>query len=189
MRGMNLSKNGKLGIAAVVAVALSAGGGAYAGTKLHTSPHEQGPHGFGAPFPVGYGGPLGFPGARPGGLDAAATYLGLSTTRLLQDLQNGKTLAQIADSTSGKSASGLIDAMVAAAKERLDQAVKDGDLTQAQADRLGKNIETRVTAMVNGEGFRGPPGGGNGFGFGRGGGDGSGAPPHGSFPPPPPNHT
>jgi hypothetical protein len=181
---MNLSKNGQLSVAAVVAVALAAGGGAFAATKLHTSPRAQMPHDFGRSLPAGYGGPFGFPGARHGGLEAAATYLGLSTTQLFQDLRSGKTLAQVADATSGKSAGGLVSAMVAAAKQRLDEAVRNGELTQAQADRVGANIEARITAMVNGEGFRGPPGGGNGFGFGPGGGDGGPASPHGSSPPP-----
>ena len=60
-------------------------------------------------------------------LSAAATYLGISEDTLRSDLQSGKTLAQIADATSGKSASGLIDALVAAAKTRIT-ALVDGQL-------------------------------------------------------------
>jgi hypothetical protein len=195
---MHLSKNGKLGIVAVVAVALAAGGAAFAATKIHTSSSAQGLQGFGQ-RPSGYGfpgGQRGGFGARVGGLAAAATYLGLTTQQLFQDLQSGKTLAQIANSTSGKSASGLIDAMVAAERQRLDQAVQAGSLTQAQADQLESRITARVTAMVNGTGFGGrgggfggPPGGGNGFGFGPGGGGGGSAPPQGSSPPSSSNQT
>ena len=68
------------------------------------------------------------PGDRhggPRGLDAAATYLGITPDALRTQLQSGKTLAQIADATSGKSAQGLIDALVADAR-------------------------THITAMVNG---------------------------------------
>jgi len=52
-------------------------------------------------------------------LAAAATYLGISEDALRADLQAGKTLAQVADATSGKSASGLIDALVAADRTRI----------------------------------------------------------------------
>lgn len=204
---MQISKNGKLGIAAVVAVALAAGGAAFAATKLHTSTSTTGsPQGFLGRRPAGYGN--GFPGggrggfggggfgARAGGLPAAAAYLGIGTQQLFQDLRSGKTLAQVANATSGKSASGLIDAMVAAEQKQLDQAVQNGNLTQAQADRLSANIKSQVTAMVNGQGFGGrgrgfggPPGGGNGFGFGQGGGGGGSAPSQGSSPPSQPNQT
>jgi hypothetical protein len=37
------------------------------------------------------------------------------------------------------------------AKTRLDQAVEDGRLTQAQADELAEDLEQRITDLVNGE--------------------------------------
>ena len=85
-----------------------------------------------------------------------------------KEMRAGKTLAQIANSTSGKSASGLIDAMVAAQKSALDAAVKSGHITQAMANQIEANLKSRVTDMVN-NGFgqfggRGGFGGGNGFG-------------------------
>ena len=89
-------------------------------------------------------------GPHGGGLDAAATYLGLSESNLLTQLQSGKTLGEIADATSGTSKAGLIAALVAAEKTHLAQAVKDGHLTQAQADAMSANIEARVTDLVNG---------------------------------------
>jgi hypothetical protein len=84
------------------------------------------------------------------GLSAAASYLGLSVGRLLAQMQAGRTPAQIAKSTDGKSVSGLVDAMAAAQNDELDAAVKDGRLTQAQAERLSANLKARITAMVNG---------------------------------------
>ena len=60
-------------------------------------------------------------------------------------LQSGKTLGEIADATAGKSKAGLIAALVADEKSHLNQAVKDGRLTQAQADAMAANIESRVT--------------------------------------------
>ena len=95
-------------------------------------------------------GPPGGPHGR-GGLDAATTYLGLSESALRTQLQSGKTLGEIADATSGKSKAGLIAALVAAENSHLAQAVKDGQLTQAQADAMSANIEARVTDLVNGK--------------------------------------
>ena len=93
--------------------------------------------------PYGRGGPH-------GGLDAAATYLGLSESDLMTKLQSGQTLGEIADATAGKSKAGLVAALVADEKSHLSQAVKDGRLTQAQADAMSANIESRVTDLVNG---------------------------------------
>src|SRR6185312_15130155 len=43
-----------------------------------------------------------------GDLKAAAGYLGLTVAQLRADLKAGKTLAQVADATPGKSADGLV---------------------------------------------------------------------------------
>ncbi len=51
-----------------------------------------------------------------GDLDAAASYLGLTESQLRSQLQDGKSLAQVARD-QGKSVDGLVDALVAAAKE------------------------------------------------------------------------
>lgn len=102
-------------------------------------------------------------------LSAAATYLGITADALKTDLQSGKTLAQVADATSGKSAAGLVQALVAAEKSELDAAVTAGKLTAAQEQTLLANVQQRVTDLVNGTrpSFPGP-GPGKGFGFGHG---------------------
>jgi hypothetical protein len=94
-------------------------------------------------------------------LDAAATYLGLTAAQLRTQLESGKTLAQIANATSGKSAAGLIAALVAAEKQELADAVTSGKLTQAQADAITADLQQRFTDLVNGT----LPKGGPGFGF------------------------
>jgi len=104
------------------------------------------------------GGPHGRGGPHRGGLDAAATYLGFSRSALRTQPQSGKTLGEVADTTAGKSKAGLIAALVADEKSHLDQAVKDGRLTQAQADAAAADIESRVTDAVNGT-FPHPDGG------------------------------
>jgi hypothetical protein len=120
--------------------------------------------------PAGGPGPGFGHGHGPGDdLQAAATYLGTTVDALVTQLQSGKTLAQIANATSGKSAAGLVDALVAAEKAELAQAVKDGELTQAQADQLATGLTARATAQVNGTGFPGGhdgPGGHDDHGFG-----------------------
>lgn len=99
-----------------------------------------------------------------GKLDAAASYLGLTEAQLHSELQSGKTLAQIAKD-HGKTADGLVNALVDAAQQKLDAAVKAGRLTQAQADQMLNDLRSRVTDLVNGrmpapsgDGFRRPPG-------------------------------
>jgi hypothetical protein len=92
-------------------------------------------------------------------LDAAATYLGTNSTNLLTQLQAGKTLAQIAASTTGKSAAGLVAALVAAEKTEIATAVTAGRLTQAQADAIAPTLQQRFTDLVNGvRPARGPGG-------------------------------
>ncbi len=67
------------------------------------------------------GGPGFGHGHGAGGFDlsAAASYLGLTAAQLQTDLQSGQTLAQVANATSGKSAAGLIQALVAADTTRI----------------------------------------------------------------------
>jgi hypothetical protein len=98
-------------------------------------------------------------GHGPGGDDfvAAASYLGLSTAELATQLQSGKTLAQVANATSGKSAAGLVDALVAHETTELDNALKAGTITQAQHDELIAGLKDRFTAMVNRTRPPGPP--------------------------------
>jgi hypothetical protein len=99
-----------------------------------------------------------------GDLDAAASYLGLTEDQLRTQLRSGKTLADVARA-QGKSVDGLVDALVAAAKQHLDEAVADGRLTKAQEDQILSDLKQRITDRVNGKlpqfndrrGFRAPP--------------------------------
>jgi len=176
---MSGSRHGKLGVAAVAAVALVAAGAALAASKLHGSTSSA-RAGFGATALADYGTGavelrhqsyglrrgFGF-GHGPGDeLQAAADYLGTTVSALITQVQSGKTLEQIADSTSGKSSAGLVDALVKHEQAELTQAVKDGKLTQSQADQISANLKTRMTALVNGTG--GDHGGFGHHGFGPG---------------------
>jgi hypothetical protein len=97
------------------------------------------------------GGPGGHDrGGHFGDLDAAASYLGLTEDQLRTQLQSGKTLADVAKA-QGKSVDGLTDALVAATKKDLDDAVADGRLTKAQADQILADMKQRITDRVNGK--------------------------------------
>jgi AraC-like DNA-binding protein len=102
---------------------------------------------FGPHRGFGHGGPF-------GGLDAAATYLGLTEAQLHSELESGKTLAQVAQA-HGKSVDGLVDALVADAKTHLDAAVAAGRLTQAQANEMLNGLRDRITNRVNSRGLGG----------------------------------
>lgn len=129
------------------------------------------------------GGGLGFR-HRIGGLDGASTYLGMTDAELHTALEGGKTLAQVAES-KGKSVSGLIDAMVKQASDRLDKAVAAGKLTAAQAADIKADLKTHITDLVNNGRPAGPPEGGLHFrGIGPGGGPGRGMPGDPMAPPP-----
>jgi hypothetical protein len=111
--------------------------------------------------PPAFGG--GHFGHRGGpGLDAAAKYLGLTEAKLRTELESGKTLAQVAKAQD-KSVDGLIAALKADAKQKLDAAVKAGRLTQAQETRMVADLDQRLGDFVNGKlmgrhqrGFDGP---------------------------------
>lgn len=116
-------------------------------------------------FGLHHGGPGG-PGGPGAGLDAAATYLGLTPAQLRTQLQSVKTLAQIAKA-QGKSTDGLKQAMLADAKKHLDADVKAGKLTQSQADKILAGLSSRLDDVIqNGLRFRDHDGdhpGGPGF--------------------------
>ena len=94
---------------------------------------------------------LGLPGAPP--LDAAASYLGLTTQQVWSRLMNGQSLADIAKA-QGKSVSGLEDAMVNAVADRLQKAVDAGTITAQQRTEILSEIRSHVGELVN----RTPPG-------------------------------
>ncbi len=83
-----------------------------------------------------------------GGLDAAATYLGLTEEELRDRLRDDKTLADVAKA-EGKSVDGLEQAIVDGAREELDTLVADGRLTRTQADRALAELQEHVDDLVN----------------------------------------
>ena len=120
-------------------------------------------------FPGGGGDHHGGPG-HFGGLDAAATYLGLTETELRDKLVDGTTTLADVAKAQGKTVDGLEQAMLDAAKKDLAQAVADGRLTAAQQQQILADLPARIAEHVNnafepghGPGHGGPPGAFGGF--------------------------
>jgi hypothetical protein len=113
---------------------------------------------FGGPMGAfGFGGPGGPRGGGAGILGAdvltpAAAFLNVSLSTLEADLKGGKTLAQEA-TAKGKTAAGLIDALVASEKTVLDAQNAAGWLTDAQETSVLGNVKDAITNLVN----NGPP--------------------------------
>ncbi len=104
---------------------------------------------------------------------ALAEKLGLSTAELTQQFNSGKTLAQIAQE-KGVSTKDLAAVMETTMESALALAVKDGKLTQAQADLMIQHMDGQYEWMINnmGAGMFGTgtgPGGMMGPGSGAGG--------------------
>lgn len=128
--------------------------------QVATTIAEARPEGFGR------GGPGG--GSHGGGgridLAVAAEALGLTEEELRTQTQAGQTLADIAEA-EGVEQSELVDALVAAARTRLAEAVEQGRLTQAEADARAAGLEARITDSLDelcgpdGRGGRGAGGG------------------------------
>lgn len=111
----------------------------------------------------GFGGPGGF-GARGGpkgmglgfGMDLAnapqqfADFLVIPTDQLKTELQtNGATLAKVAEA-HGKSRDQLKTFITDTAKSKLDDAVKNGDLTQKREDAALKTLSDNIDKLIDG---------------------------------------
>jgi hypothetical protein len=94
---------------------------------------------------------LGFPGFGLG-LGPAASYLGLSTTQLFQELNSGKSLAQIA-ATKGKTVAGLEQVMTAPIRKALDEAVAHKAITAAQETQILSHYTARLSKRINEKGL------------------------------------
>jgi hypothetical protein len=99
-------------------------------------------------FRGGFGGFGGFGGVVEAGSKTVSTYLGITEAQLQSELASGKSLAQIAQA-HGKTAEGLVAALVAAAKTRLDKAVAAKYLTAAQEQKILTKLKSIATNIVN----------------------------------------
>ncbi|WP_040495624.1 hypothetical protein [Ilumatobacter nonamiensis] len=107
---------------------------------------------------------------REGRGQELADLLGVEADALREQLRDGATLAEIAEA-NGVDVQSVIDLIVAQMSERLDQAVENGRVDEAEAAEKLAEFEERATTTVNEggrvlEGRRGGrgPGGGHGPG-------------------------
>ena len=110
-----------------------------------------GPGGPGLGHGFGPGGPgLRFKGGPGGALESAATALGLQLADLRTKLQAGKSIADVAKD-QGKSLDDVKAAIKAGVTKELDQAVKDGKLTDAQRTDILRQLDDHLDDLVNGK--------------------------------------
>jgi hypothetical protein len=102
------------------------------------------------------------PGGPPPGAAAVQELLGLDQEQIREARESGSSLAEIAEQ-QGVSLDELTSAIVAAADERLDEAVSEGRISQDEADtrlaEIQENVTERVQSTETGPGPRhgGPP--------------------------------
>jgi hypothetical protein len=94
-------------------------------------------------------------------LDDLAEFLGVDIAAIHEALQDGQTLAQIAEA-NGKTADELAAYLLGNLEEKLNEAVANGRITQERADEILANAPEKIDELINHEGpfrpHRGPGG-------------------------------
>lgn len=80
-------------------------------------------------------------------LDTLAKLLGMTPSDIQTERIQGKSMVQIAEE-KGVTEEKLMEEALAARKAQIDQLVKDGKITQAQADYMLTQMETRMKANL-----------------------------------------
>ncbi len=115
----------------------------------------------------GFHGGFGFEGHMGKGMFGAsvqdfATALGMTPQDLMTELQSGKSIADVA--TEKKvDLQQVTSKVLAAVKSRLDTAVTNQKMTQAQADQIYQNLSSNINTIVQQKGFMGRGGMHNGW--------------------------
>lgn len=101
-------------------------------------------------------------------LSTAASKLGLTTSQLLTELRQGKSLAQVA-SDHNVSRDDLKNALLEAARKNANALVQQGRLTQDQANQAVQAVEKNLDTVLDQTGLKGfgrfQPGFGGGHGW------------------------
>ncbi|HUP14639.1 MAG TPA: hypothetical protein VM848_01075 [Acidimicrobiia bacterium] len=83
-------------------------------------------------------------------LDIAADTIGIERSALIDALVDGQTLAEVAVA-NGTDAGAVIDALVAAHQDKLDELVADGSIAADEAAERAAEAVERITGLVNGD--------------------------------------
>lgn len=84
------------------------------------------------------------------GLNEIAAVIGVDLTDLTEALRDGQSIADVA-TTNGVDPEDVIDALVQAHQDRLDQAVEAGRITAEEAEDRAARARSHITDLVNGE--------------------------------------
>ncbi len=151
---------GSLVVALAVVAVFGWAGVAYAQSQQPPTPGQG--FGYGGMMGGGYGygmmGNSGYGSMQQSMLDALAKALHLTPAQLQERINNGETPYQIAQS-QGLSQEQIQQVMEDAHDQALEQAVKDGTLTQAQADWMDQHMELMWSGDFGGAGCHGFNGG------------------------------
>jgi hypothetical protein len=82
-------------------------------------------------------------------LAVTTRYLGITAKQLRERRRSGESLAEIADATAGKSATGLIDALVSDRRGSLARDAAAGELDRSEEVKLLSRLRVRVTRQVD----------------------------------------
>lgn len=140
----------KIGFVALVVAAIAASGMAFAqsdGTDDTVPPADAPTEEVAPGHRGGRGGHHGMRGGA-GHLDQVADILGVDSQVILDELEAGGTLADVAEA-NGSSGAELVDAIVANLSERLSGAVGDEKIDQDKADEILAEATDKITTMVN----------------------------------------
>jgi hypothetical protein len=86
--------------------------------------------------------------------DDIAGFLGMEASVLRDLLHDGKTLTEVA-ADNGKSVDELKSFLSTRFDERISEALKDGKITQSQADKMTADKAEIIDSLLNGKGPRG----------------------------------
>lgn len=81
-------------------------------------------------------------------IEDSAEIIGIDKSELMQQVKDGKSIAEIA-AAKGVQEADLIDRLVAARKQKIDEAVKSGKWTQEKADRIKEKLPEHIRKLVH----------------------------------------
>ena len=84
------------------------------------------------------------------GLEVAADAIGIDRAALIDALQDGQTIAEVA-AANGIRAGSVVDALVNEYRQKLDELVAEGSITADEAADRAAAAAERITGLVNGE--------------------------------------
>jgi len=83
-------------------------------------------------------------------LGIAADAIGIERSALIGSIEDGQTIAEVADA-NGSNAAAVIDALLTANQAKLDELLAEGSITAEQAAERATGAVDRITDLVNGD--------------------------------------